>query len=91
MSLPQSETQKAITVLVRCVYHKFEDIGGSPKDEVRSLAVSMPRMDAPDPVALYRKLLSQPLPYDYKCPPLMPGVASQLLGKEKVYLWLCYW
>ncbi|XP_048578387.1 zinc finger C3H1 domain-containing protein isoform X2 [Nematostella vectensis] len=43
-----------------------------------------------DPVILYRKLLSQPLPYDCKPPPLKPGVDVHDLGEEGVYLWLGY-
>jgi len=73
------------------VKNKFASASKSPEGEVLSLAATSPEHEGADPVALYRRLLSQPLPYDYKCPPLMPGVTPQSLGSEKLYLWLSYW
>ena len=89
---PQGEVQKAVSVLVKCVLNKFASDSKTPEGEVLSLAAATPsEHNGPDPIALYRRLLSQPLPYDYKCPSLMPGVLPQSLGREKLFLWLSYW
>lgn len=84
--------QKAVSVLVKCVLNKFASDSKTPEGEVLSLAAATPsEHNGPDPIALYRRLVSQPLPYDYKCPSLMPGVLPQSLGREKLFLWLSYW
>ena len=89
---PQGEVQKAVSVLVKCVLNKFASDSKTPEGEVVSLAAATPsEHNRPDPIALYRRLLSQPLPYDYKCPSLMPGVLPQSLGREKLFLWLSFW
>ena len=87
----QNETEKAVSVLVKCVRHKFAAVNAPQDSQTHSLATVSSDDQSADPVALYRRLLSQPLPYDYKCPPLMPGVNSQSLGREKLFLWLSYW
>ena len=87
----QDEVQKAVSILVKCVHHKFASAKKSPKGEVVSLATVSSEQAGIDPVALYRKLLLQRLPYDHKCPPLMPGVTLHNLGREKLFLWLSYW
>ena len=89
---PQGEVQKAVSVLVKCVLNKFASDSKTPEGEVVSLAAATPsEHNRPDPIALYRRLVSQPLPYDYKCPSLMPGVLPQSLGREKLFLWLSFW
>lgn len=88
---PQNEVQKAVSVLVKCVYCKFASATKSPNGEVLSLATISSEQEGVDAVALYHRLLSQPLPYDYKCPALMPGVTPHNLGREKLFLWLSYW
>lgn len=88
--LQQNEVQKAISVLIKSVLNKFAAKIDSQGCEVQSLAAVSSEDQTGDPVALYRRLLSLPLPYDYKCPPLLPNVEPQSLGKEKVFLWLCY-
>lgn len=87
----QNEVQKAVSVLIKSVRNKFAAKKESQGCEVQSLAAVSAEDQAGDPVALYRRLLSLPLPYDYKCPPLLPGVDPQSLGSEKVFLWLSYW
>lgn len=86
----QNEVQKAISVLIKSVLNKFAAKIDSQGCEVQSLAAVSSEDQTGDPVALYRRLLSLPLPYDYKCPPLLPNVEPQSLGKEKVFLWLSY-
>ena len=78
---------------MKCVYSKFAASSdkGNKKGKVLSLADVASAQVHPEPLDLYRKLLSQPLPYNYKCPPLMPGVTPKNLGREEVYIWLCYW
>ncbi|KAL9984828.1 hypothetical protein ACROYT_G007164 [Oculina patagonica] len=88
--LEQNKVQKAVSILVKCVRHKFAALSKPQEGKIQSLATVPLENHAGDPVALYRRLLSQPLPYNYKCPPLMPGVNPQSLGREKLFLWLSY-
>ena len=80
-----------MSVLVKCVRHKFAAVSAPQDSHIHSLATVSSEDQSADPVALYRRLLSQPLPYDYKCPPLMPDVNPESLGQEKLFLWLSYW
>ncbi|XP_068711250.1 zinc finger C3H1 domain-containing protein-like isoform X2 [Montipora foliosa] len=88
--LEKSEVEKALTVLNKCVHYKFALPSKSSQGEMVSLADISSEHEDVDTVALYRKLLSQPLPYDYKCLPLMPDVTPHSLKGEKLYLWLSY-
>ena len=91
MPFQQNKVAKAVSVLVKCVRHKFAAVSAQQDSHIQSLATVSSDDQSADPVALYRRLLSQPLPYDYKCPPLMPDVNPQNLGREKLFLWLSYW
>lgn len=91
MPFQQNEVQKAVSVLVKCARHKFAAVSEPHDGQIHSLATVPSEDQGADLVALYRRLLLQPLPYDYKCPPLMPGVNPQSLDGEKLFLWLSYW
>ena len=87
----KNEVEAALAVLRKCVQYKFASASQSSREEVLSLAAMPSEHEGVETFALYRKLLNQPLPYDYKCPQLMPDVTPQSLREEKLYLWLSYW
>lgn len=58
------------------------------KESPKSLAATD---SSTDPILLYRKLLSLPIPYDSKPPLLMGGVEQKPTGRDELYLWLSYW
>ena len=91
MPFQQNKVEKAVSVLVKCARYKFAAVSAPQDSQMHSLTTVSSEDQSADPVALYRRLLSQPLPYDYKCPPLMPDVNPQSLGREKLFLWLSYW
>ncbi|XP_067021110.1 zinc finger C3H1 domain-containing protein-like isoform X4 [Acropora muricata] len=88
--LEKNEVEAALAVLRKCVQYKFASASQSSKEEVLSLAALSSEHEGVETFALYRKLLKQPLPYDYKCPQLMPDVTPQILREEELYLWLSY-
>ncbi|EDO30335.1 predicted protein, partial [Nematostella vectensis] len=73
-----------------CVARFHLEQGSSPASSATPESAPSVYHAGADPVILYRKLLSQPLPYDCKPPPLKPGVDVHDLGEEEVYLWLGY-
>ena len=87
----KNEVEAALAVLHKCVQYKFASSSQSSKEGMLSLAAMPSEHEEVETVALYRKLLKQPLPYDYRCPQLMPDVTPQSLREEKLYLWLSYW
>ena len=92
--LLQNDSAKAISELIKCVYTKFEASPGEKAEQGGIVALSdYPEVapDFPEPLALYKKLLSLPVPYKWKCPPLKEGVVAKNLGEEEVFLWLCFW
>ena len=84
----QGNPSKAVDILVCSINSQYLEPSSTTESPVSLRHSESTKID---PVVLYRKLLSQPLPYDAKLPELMSGVQDKPTGKEELYFWLSYW